>query len=75
VDTLATVLNISIGSAHGRALRQLTNEHKLKHVPSCRAFLTCYHAEGEDFLAHIVLGDETWVHYYEPESKRQPMEW
>jgi histone-lysine N-methyltransferase SETMAR len=21
------------------------------------------------------MGDETWVHYYEPESKRQSMEW
>jgi hypothetical protein len=29
----------------------------------------------EEFLSRIVIGDETWVHHYEPESKRQSMEW
>jgi histone-lysine N-methyltransferase SETMAR len=37
--------------------------------------LTRHHAEGEEFLSCIVTGDKTWVHYYEPESKRQSMEW
>jgi histone-lysine N-methyltransferase SETMAR len=37
--------------------------------------LTQYHAEGEEFLARIVMKDETWVYYYEQESKRQSMEW
>jgi histone-lysine N-methyltransferase SETMAR len=55
--------------------RRLTDENNLKHMLSCRAFLTRYHAEGEEFLARIVMVDETWVHYYEPESKRQSMEW
>jgi histone-lysine N-methyltransferase SETMAR len=26
-------------------------------------------------LTKIVTGDETWIHHYEPESKRQSMEW
>jgi histone-lysine N-methyltransferase SETMAR len=55
-------------------LRQLTDEHKLKLVLSCRAFLTPYHAEGEQFLARILMEDEIWVYFYEPESKRQSME-
>jgi hypothetical protein len=29
----------------------------------------------EEFLSRIVTGDETWLHHYEPESKRQSMEW
>jgi hypothetical protein len=29
----------------------------------------------EEFLSRIVTGHETWVHHYEPESKRQSMEW
>jgi hypothetical protein len=33
------------------------------------------HAEGEQFLARTVMGDENWVCYYGPESKRQSMEW
>jgi hypothetical protein len=30
---------------------------------------------GDDFLARIVTGDETWLHHIEPETKRQSMEW
>jgi histone-lysine N-methyltransferase SETMAR len=37
--------------------------------------LTHCHVEGEQFLVRIVTGDKTWVHYYEPESKRQSTEW
>jgi hypothetical protein len=33
------------------------------------------HQGGEEFLSRMVTGDETWVHHYEPESKRQSMEW
>ena len=29
----------------------------------------------ELFLGRIVTGDETWAHFFEPESKRQSMEW
>jgi histone-lysine N-methyltransferase SETMAR len=32
-------------------------------------------AEGDTFLDSIVTGDETWCHHYEPDSKRQSMEW
>jgi hypothetical protein len=30
---------------------------------------------GEAFLSRIVTGDETWAHHYEPETKRQSVEW
>ena len=33
-----------------------------------------YDREKDDFLDSIVTGDETWVHYYEPESKRASVE-
>jgi hypothetical protein len=53
----------------------LADEHKLKRAHSCRDLSTRYHAEGEEFLAYIVTRDETLIYYYEPESKRQFMEW
>ncbi|GFR94676.1 histone-lysine N-methyltransferase SETMAR [Elysia marginata] len=28
-----------------------------------------------EFIQRIVTGDESWVHYYDPESKRQSMEY
>ena len=37
--------------------------------------LDCYGAEGDHLLERIVNGDETWTHYYEPESKHQCMDW
>ena len=34
-----------------------------------------YNNEGEAFLSRIVTGDESWVHHYSPETKRQSLEW
>jgi hypothetical protein len=34
-----------------------------------------FDVEREMFLSKIVTGDETWAHYYEPETKIQSMEW
>ena len=31
-------------------------------------------AGGGQFLERIVMGDETWIHHYKPETKRQSME-
>ena len=31
--------------------------------------------EGEDFLKKTITGDETWVHHYDPENKRQSTEY
>jgi hypothetical protein len=31
------------------------------------------HQGDEEFLSRIVAGDETWVHRYEPESRRKSM--
>jgi len=27
------------------------------------------------FIRHIVTGDETWLHDYDPETKQQTMQW
>jgi hypothetical protein len=37
--------------------------------------LARYVAEGDDFFSTIVTDDETWIHHFEPETKRQSMEW
>jgi histone-lysine N-methyltransferase SETMAR len=55
--------------------KQLTEEHKATRVERCAVFLQQYREEGDTFLKRIVTGDETWVHYYEPESKQQSMSW
>jgi outer membrane lipoprotein-sorting protein len=34
-----------------------------------------YADEKEDVLNRIVTGDESWVHHYQPESKRASIQW
>ena len=44
-------------------------------VDACQKLLRQYEADGEAFLQHIITEYECWVHFYEPEWKRQSMEW
>jgi histone-lysine N-methyltransferase SETMAR len=37
--------------------------------------LKCSEAESDRFLGRIVTGDETWVHYHQPETKKASKEW
>jgi [histone H3]-lysine36 N-dimethyltransferase SETMAR len=55
--------------------RLLTEEMKQNRVAICRALLVKYHADPHNFLTQLVTGDETWVHHYEPEAKRQSSQW
>ena len=48
---------------------------KEKCVDACQELLRRYEADGEAFLQRIITGDESWVQFYEPERKRQSMEW
>jgi len=41
----------------------------------CQERLDHHAREGDAFLHQIVTGDESWVYHYEPESKRQSMQW
>ena len=34
-----------------------------------------YAREGNEFLARVVAGDESWCHHFKPESKRQSLQW
>lgn len=34
-----------------------------------------YSQDPEGFMSKLVTGDETWLHYHEPETKAQSMQW
>jgi len=55
--------------------RQLTAELKERRVDACQKLLKRFEAEGNGFLGRIVTGDETWVHYHQPETKKVSKEW
>jgi len=50
--------------------RQLTAELKERCVDACQELLKCFEADSDGFLGRIVMGDETWVHYHQPETKK-----
>jgi len=89
IDEMANHFEISHGSAydiiHNRlgfrkvcarlVPKQLTEEHRNNRVAICQRLLDRYANEDEAFLTRIVTGDETWIHYFAPESKRQSLEW
>jgi transposase len=88
VSAVANVLDIKYGSTYSvlhdelkyRKVcsrwvpKQLTEDHKQKHVGICTQFLHQYEREGEDLLERIVMEDETWVHRFETKSKQQSMQ-
>jgi hypothetical protein len=54
---------------------QLTAELKERRVDACQELLKHFEAEGDGFLGRIVTGDETWVHYHKPKTKKASKEW
>ena len=55
--------------------RMLTIDQKRTRVTDCERLLLQYHRDPVDFLARFVTMDETWVHHFDPESKRQSKQW
>jgi len=55
--------------------RQLTAELKELHFDACQELFKRFQPEGDGFLGRIVTGDETWVHYHQPETKKASEEW
>ena len=53
----------------------LTEDHKGQWKTITSELLQRYRHEGDDFLLHIVTGDESWFHHFGPKTKRQSMEW
>lgn len=52
----------------------LTQEMKMERVRICQQLL-CNFEHEENYLDRFVTGDESWFHYYEPESKMQSSVW
>ncbi len=41
----------------------------------CHKLLEHFETEGLHFLHNIVTEDESWMHYYDPETKQQSSQW
>ena len=85
VCELSGILNISVKTIIKQHLqyskvcarwipRFLTDEHKSTRLQMAQSLLLRYEQEGEVFLDSLMTTDETWVHYFTPESKRSSMQ-
>ncbi|UYV81693.1 hypothetical protein LAZ67_20002002 [Cordylochernes scorpioides] len=54
--------------------RFLTNEQKLCRLATCEYMFEMSRTDPE-WKDKIITGDETWVYGYDPETKRQSVEW
>ncbi|GFR59982.1 histone-lysine N-methyltransferase SETMAR [Elysia marginata] len=52
----------------------LTDEMKMQRKTMRVELLKIHEEESEEFIQRIVTGNESWVHLYDSESKRQSME-
>jgi hypothetical protein len=50
--------------------RELKDREKMNRMGLSLQHILGNAEEGEDMLNRIVIGDESWVHHYQPESKR-----
>ena len=50
-------------------LHQRTEEQTIDKLAACPSHFQQYHQEDYAFLSHVVTGDETRFHHFEPESK------
>ena len=51
--------------------RLLKEEEMTNRVQKSKQFIRQWRKDGDDFLRRKITADETWVHFYDPESKMQ----
>ena len=82
VEEITQELGISHGSVstvlhdrlNMRKLKSLSDEQMASRASVCSALLKRFRSKY-GFLLRLVIVDETWVHYYEPENKAQSRNW
>ena len=52
----------------------LTDDQKRSRLDISRYLLSRYEDDPGDFIDRVVTQDETWVHYFDPQSKMQSMQ-
>ena len=55
--------------------RNLNMQDRQQMVESSQGLLEVYNANPEDFHTRLVRGDETWPHHWNPDTKKESMQW
>ena len=54
--------------------RNLNMQDHQQSVESIQELLVVYNAKPEDFHTRLVTGDETWLHHWDPDTKKESMQ-
>ena len=55
--------------------RNLNMQDRQQRVESSQELLEVYNANPEDFHIRLVTGDETWLHHWVPDTKKESRQW
>ena len=55
--------------------RNLNAQDRHLRVAATRKHLERFDTNRSEFVEHLVTGDETWIHHWDPESKQESMQW
>ena len=55
--------------------RLLKDSEMAKRVSESRKFLRRWRKDRENFLKRIITWDETWIYFFDPETKMQSSQW
>ena len=55
--------------------RNLNMQDHQQRVESSQELLEVYNANPEDFHTRLVTGDETWLHHWDLDTKKESMQW
>ena len=50
-------------------------QDRQQRVESSKELLEVYNANTEDCHTRLVTGDETWLHHWDPDTKKESMQW
>ena len=69
-----TIIHEHLGMSKVSA-RNLNMQDHQQRVESSQELLEAYNANPEDFHTRLVTGDETWLHHWNPDTKKESMQW
>ncbi|XP_052806297.1 protein GVQW3-like [Mya arenaria] len=68
--------DLQMSKVHARWVPRLLKDYEKElRVRDSRTFLRRYKREGDGFLSRILTTDETWLWFYDPETKSQSAVW
>ena len=77
-ESVYTIIHEHLGMSKVSARwvpRNLHMQDRQQRVESSQELLEVYNANPEDFHTRLVTGDETWLHHWDPDTKKEPMQW